>query len=415
MGTPSVSNKPSPQPKKVADKAPLPEKKEESPQKKNVPDKASPPENKVEDKESPPKQNVESTLGKPDGTATESSSPSQPKPRDTVHPAPEPAPELTSPDDTKKKTIDYSTLEKPDGTATESLSPSRPEPRDTVSPEYSNSPEVKEKVLNRVGRKIGSITALDANTRAMTAELDGQDLPHVEAGDNVGSLANKVYSFLIEVDSDNKKLGKLGSEQQRLVGQYRTESEALENLKKEVNWSQDRLNSEAPSDMGQLDVAAINLEKGTLMLADAGARYVDNVEAKAKEFLDAWDKTEKNEAKKNTIEAINSITDLLTAGGIGGNAITQLATKEVKAGLKTVGEATNAIALRGGQIGDLLQAGWNMVLKADNILSKTVPDAVDEISTKEKQAGSALQKLVSRLRAYADEVEASKYEKLTGF
>lgn len=303
--------------------------------------------------------------------------------------------------------IDYSGLEK-SSTNNTSIKPSRPEPRAPIPP-------TKAEVLNQLGRKIGSVTALDANTRAMTAALVGQDFPAVEVGDDVGILANKVHSFLGEVASDNQKLGKLGAEQARLTKQYTTEATGLEDQMKRAGWSQAKLKTEAPSEMGQLDVAAGNLEKSSAMMADAGAGYAKSVEAKANEYLTAWDQTARNETKKGNMAVLNAVLDLATASGIGGNAITQLATKEIKAGLKTLGQATNAIALRGGQIGDLLQAGINSSITMTHLGSASTAGALEEITGIEAKADSALDNLVERLQTFVAYREAQEYEGLVGF
>jgi hypothetical protein len=126
-------------------------------------------------------------------------------------------------------------------------------------------------------------------------------------------VANKVQDFLLEVQSDNTKLGKIGTEQQRLIDQYSLESLNFDLVMDWVNWTQNKLNAEAPSEMGQLDIAADNLEQGTAMLADAGATYAKEVEAKAQAYLDAWDQTERNQSKKETFEVINALVDVATA------------------------------------------------------------------------------------------------------
>ena len=295
------------------------------------------------------------------------------------------------------KYISYDALKKPEKATAESPASTRAE------------------VLGHVGRAIASVQSLEMNTRSMTAALVGQDLPHVQPEDDVNSFASKARDFLLEVQSDTQKMAGLAKEQVRLTDQYYVEGSDLHDAQKKAGWNDAKLKEEGPSEMGELTLARENLDKSTTLLADASAAYNKNVEAKALEFMNAWDKTEKAQAKKETMATLNAVVDLFTAMGIGGNAIAQLATKELKNPFKTISEAGNAAFLRPGQVGDMIQAGWNSGISLKNLQAKSLPGVIDEIDAGAGKVGSAMTKLAERLRDYVSYQEAQRYEGLTGW
>jgi hypothetical protein len=277
---------------------------------------------------------------------------------------------------------------------------------------------VKQEILTQVGRKIGAINSLNEKTGDLRTALISQDFPHVQAEDNLSSFSSKAFDFLKELQSDNEELGKYNKEYSDLIDQYEMEGEVLNVRMNQEGWDLEKLQSEAPSETGQLDVAAGTLEKNTTQVLDAAALYNQRVEAKAEEFLAAWDSTKKNQSTKETLAAINGVLDIASGLGIGGNAITQLTTNQLAKGWEKMADVTNAVTLRGGQIIDMVQAGMNGGISLDSLKNgKDFPGAIEEINRGGEKAGSAVSRLYFRLRDFADEEKArnTRHEGKTGW
>lgn len=269
----------------------------------------------------------------------------------------------------------------------------------------------KEMILPLVGRKIGLIHDLTSNTNARSALIGGQDFSNVEASDNLGTIATRVEGFLKEVTSDDENIQRFSAEGDRLRGELLETSEDLK--KYEDKWGIEELKRLAPSEMGQLEVAAENLEYSTARDVEMTANYLKKVDDVAQEYIAAWDKTESNEGKREFMAALTSSIDILSGIGIGGNALVQFRTKDTKVDMLKLGDITNAFALRGGQVIDMGQAFLNAGVTITGLPnSSTTRDIIDGITELERKASKSINTLYSTLIGWRDRWESGRYEAL---
>jgi len=271
-------------------------------------------------------------------------------------------------------------------------------------------------ILTLLGKQEAAVDNVTGTVKAGTALLDGQHLTTPDVGDDVTAYANKATSFLNGVADDFKKLGDWKGRVNAETGVVDESEKSLKAAMTKYKWSEDDLKSADPEAYAKVKTSMVNLQTSQGKFLDATQGYGLMVENKSKAALDGWDATEKKQAKKEDMALVNAFLDISTAMGIGGNAISQIALKEAKAGAETLDRMTNLIGLRGGQIGDMVQAYLNTGNTFTNLNSTTLSGALSEVSATDARVGQKLTDLTQRVTAFREQWEDDRFEgKIGGF
>ena len=237
---------------------------------------------------------------------------------------------------------------------------------------------------------------LAAKYDAQSSFLGSQDVAYVEAGDNETAFVGHVGDFLKEIDRDKTNYEKITGDNTRLQGLLDSANADLEKVKTDTDWTGDDLRKYAPAETATNDISFDTMSKSAGTLGDMTKDYVNKMDGTANDYMTAWDRTKHNEYKKETFSAINTVLDLATGFGIGGNAITQFAAKEFSEVGKTFDRMTNAYWLRAGQVGDMTQAAMNAGYNFKNFASNTTAGHTSEVQGNTDNTNSHLVSLSQR-------------------
>jgi len=233
--------------------------------------------------------------------------------------------------------------------------------------------------------------------------LSSQDVSYVEAGNNETAFVGHVGDFLKEIDRDKTNYEKITGNNKSLQDQLAAANADLETIRTQTDWTGDDLRKYTPSESAASDISFDTMSKSAGLLGDMTKDYVNKMDGTAAAYMQAWDQTKHNQYKQETFSAINTVLDLATGFGIGGNAITQFAAKEFSEVGKTFDRMTNAYWLRAGQVGDMTQAAMNAGYSFKNFGTNTTAGHTGEIQGNTDSTNSHLVALSKRFNDWITE------------
>jgi hypothetical protein len=239
---------------------------------------------------------------------------------------------------------------------------------------------------------------LAAKYDAQSVFLSSQDVAYVEAGDDEKRFVGHVQDFLGEINRDQKNYAELTKGNTLLQDQLVAANKGLTDIQAATDWNNQDLRKYAEAEMAVSDISYDTMAKNAGVLGDISKEYVNKTDGTAAAYEQAWDRTKHNEKRKELFQSINTVLDLMTGVGIGGNALTQFVAKEFSEIGKTFDRLTNAYWLRNGQIGDLAQAAMNSGYSFKNFASNTTMGMTNEIKGNADMANSHLVTLSNRFR-----------------
>jgi hypothetical protein len=265
-----------------------------------------------------------------------------------------------------------------------------------------------ERLKTALSAKNQLLNTLASTFSAQSAQLNAQDFPYVEAGTSEVGFIGKVGEFLKEAEDDKVQYEKLTARNAGNESLLKLRSNEVEDLARTNGWSREDLDKYAQAEMAAGDIAYTDFSFKSGVLADATKTYVNKLDGKAAEFDQGWSDTKKNETKADTFQAITMVVDVLTAGGIGGNAMVQFGMKELKEVKATFDRFSNAYWLRGGQVADLAQAVGNAGYHMSNFAARDSQGILDETQGNIDSATSHLRALSNKFKAYIEEYNKPK-------
>jgi hypothetical protein len=253
---------------------------------------------------------------------------------------------------------------------------------------------------------------------SQSAFLGAQDVRYVEAGNNEAKFANQVGSFLQEIEADSLGYKELQSNNQPLMDKFTSLDAQLKQQAIDVGWTADDVRKHAPE---QTAVGELNYDtyvKAGAVLADATKTYVNKMDGTAAAYNQAWTKTKKNQYTAEVWGSVTAAIDVLTSLGIGGNAVTQFAMKEFKEVKGSFDRITNAYALRGGQVGDMIQAAVMAGFTVKNFSGKNDAAVLGELQGNTDSAGTHVKSLADRFNQWSIKLQELRdhagYEGIVG-